>query len=181
MKLLPESGLKRQVLFYIVFIGIVFLTMAIEMTFFLHGDRVLGLISSCNDPKVTNDAVQLIQLKIEIMLLNLLLSIGLVMLLFTKRIMIPLSNIIKATRSISDGDLSATVPIHTRDELGELSGHINDLAANYQELILLCRSMTRQARDALQDAGQECQTDRAITVLDEMDNILSEFGRNFYR
>lgn len=180
MKILPRSGLQRQMLFYIVFIGIVFLTMAVEMTLFLGKERVLGALGAGHGGAEVLETVRLIQLKVGVMLLNLLLSIGLVMLLFTKRIMIPLGQVIETTRAISEGDLSATVPIHGQDEFGELSGRINELAANYQELILLCRSMTGQAREALRDCDGKCGIDGAMEVLDDLDQTLGEFGRSFY-
>ena len=181
MKFFPESGLQRQMIFYILFIAIVFFTMAAEMIVFLHGDRVLTVLESGLDSIVSSDTVVLIQLKVGVMLLNLLFSIGLVMLLFTKRIMIPLGHVIASTRAMSDGDFSATAPVQTKDELGELANRINELAANYQELILLCRSMTNQARGELEVSGEDCQLEQAMAVLDDLDETLGEFGRSFYR
>ena len=181
MKVFPRSGLYRQLIFYTVFIGLVFLTMAIEMTIFLKGDRVLGALNGAILSNLPEETVNLILLKVAMMLANLLLAIGLVMLLFTKRIMFPLSRIIEGTRAMSEGDFSATLPDQSRDELGELSRRINDLTANHQELILLTRNMTEQTRKLLTHEPDSTSIDEAVRNLDEMDETLGEFGRSFYQ
>jgi methyl-accepting chemotaxis protein len=178
---LPRSGLHRQLIFYIVFIVIVFLTMAFEMTFFLNGERVLGALSGAIESNLPNETVDLILLKMGVMLGNLLLAIGLVMLLFTKRIMFPLSQIIEGTRAMSHGDFSTTLPDQSQDELGELSRRINDLTANHQELILLTRNMTAQTRHTLLKKSDDSRIEDALERLDELDETLAEFGRNFYK
>ncbi len=167
---LPRSGLHRQLIFYTFFIGIVFLTMAFEMTIFLRGDRV----------QLPAETTNLILLKTGLMLAILLLAIGLVMLLFTKRIMFPLGRIIEGTEAMSQGDFSVVLPDQSRDELGELARRINDLTANHQELILLTQNMSVQARQVLQSGAAETRTDDVMQILDELDETLGEFGRSFY-
>lgn len=179
--LLPNSDLKRQLVFYIVFIAIVFLTMAIEMTFFLKGSRVQGVLSNGMGASPASELVTLIFLKMGLLLFNLLLAIGLVMLLFSKRIMIPLGRIIEGVRAISNGNFAATLPEQSHDELGDLSRHINELGANYQELILLSKSLTEQARLSLKNSSAEKPTEDALRSLDQLDDMLGEFGRNFYK
>jgi methyl-accepting chemotaxis protein len=178
---LPQSGLQRQLFFYIVFIGIVFLTMAVEMELFLKGEQVLALLEEHLSGSLPVDLVQHILIKMRLMLGILLLAIGLVMMLFTKRIMFPLDRIIARTRAMSAGDFSAALPEQSKDELGELARHINDLNANQQELILLTSSMVEQVREHLsQTAGREGIAS-ALQTLDELDEALAEFGRSFYQ
>ena len=180
-RFLPKSGLQRQLIFYIVFIGVVFLTMAVEMNGFLRGEKILGTLNEMISPELSEDIVNQILLKVRVMLGNLLLAIGLVMMLFTKRIMFPLERIIKGTRAISAGDFSATLPEQSKDELGELARHINELNANEQELILLTRGMAEQARQTLADGEEETKVAEAMEILEELEDALSEFGRSFYQ
>ncbi|MCI5146202.1 MAG: hypothetical protein D3923_11900 [Candidatus Electrothrix sp. AR3] len=107
MNFIPKSGLQRQLIFYIIFIGIVFLTMAVEMEVFLRSDKVLHetIIGS-----LPIEIVNQVLLKMRVMLSTLLLAIGLVMMLFVKRIMFPLERIIAGTRAMSSGDFSTTLP-----------------------------------------------------------------------
>ena len=178
---LPKSGLQRQLAFYIIFIGVVFLTMAVEMNGFLRGEKILGTLNGIISPELSESVVNQILLKVRVMLGNLLLAIGLVMMLFTKRIMFPLERIIEGTRAISAGDFSTTLPEQSRDELGELARHINELNANEQELILLTRGMAEQVRQILADGEDETRIAEAAEILDELEGALSEFGRSFYQ
>ena len=181
MTLFPKSGLQRQLIFYIVFIAIVFLTMAIEMTLFLKGSRVQGVLSNGVGITLATETVNLILLKVGVLLFNLLLGIGLVMMLFSKRIVIPLDRIIKGTRAISNGDFSTTLPEQSQDELGELARRINELAANYQELILLSRNMTDQTKMILNKDSSGESIDEAVSLLNDLDEMLGEFGKSFYQ
>lgn len=180
-RFLPKSGLQRQLIFYIVFIGVVFLTMAVEMNGFLRGEKILGTLNDLVSPNVSADLVEQILLKVRVMLGNLLLAIGLVMMLFTKRIMFPLERIIEGTRAMSAGDFSTTLPEQSKDELGELARHINELNANEQELILLTKGMAEQLRQTLEEGEEETRVAEALEMIDELDEALSEFGRSFYQ
>ncbi len=176
-----KSGLQRQMGFYIVFIGIVFLTMAVEIELFFRGHEVLGLLRGQLGDAAAADIVSRILLKERVMLSTLLLAIGLVMLLFIKRILFPLQQIIERTRAMSAGDFSAALPEESKDELGELARHINDLNANEQELILLVRNMSGQLRETLTEGDEAEKIDEAVELLDELDETLNEFGRSFYQ
>ncbi len=180
-RFLPKSGLQRQLIFYIVFIGVVFLTMAVEMNGFLQGEKILGTLNGLVSPELSVDLVENILLKVRVMLGNLLLAIGLVMMLFTKRIMFPLERIIEGTRAMSAGDFSTTLPEQSKDELGELARHINELNANEQELILLTKGMADQLRQTLEKGADETKVAEAVEIIDELEEALSEFGRSFYR
>lgn len=176
-----KSGLQRQMGFYILFIGIVFLTMAVEIELFLRGKEVLGLLRDQLGGPDAADLVNRILLKVRVMLSTLLLAIGLVMMLFIKRIMFPLERIIERTRAMSAGDFSVALPEESRDELGELARHINDLNANEQELILLTKNMTAQLRETLTEGDEATKIGEAVELLDELDEALDEFGRSFYQ
>ena len=178
---LPQSGLQRQLIFYIVFIGVVFLTMAVEMNAFLRGEKIFGTLSSLVSADLSTDLVNHILLKVRVMLGNLLLAIGLVMMLFTKRIMFPLERIIEGTRAMSAGDFSTTLPEQSKDELGELARHINELNANEQELILLTKGMADQLRQTLVAGPEETKMAEAVQLIDELEETLDEFGRSFYQ
>ena len=180
-RFLPKSGLQRQLIFYIVFIGVVFLTMAVEMNGFLRGEKIFGTLNEIISLELSESIVNQILLKVRVMLGNLLLAIGLVMMLFTKRIMFPLERIIEGTRAMSAGDFSTTLPEQNRDELGELARHINELNANEQELILLTRGMAEQLRQTLVEGEEETKVAEAIEMIDELEEALSEFGRSFYQ
>ena len=152
--------------------------MAVEMEVFLRSDKVLHetIIGS-----LPIEIVNQVLLKMRVMLSTLLLAIGLVMMLFVKRIMFPLERIIAGTRAMSSGDFSTTLPEQGTDELSELSRHINDLNANEQELILLTRGMSDQIRQVLTHNVDDGRVEAAVYVLDELEETLIEFGKKFYQ
>jgi methyl-accepting chemotaxis protein len=181
MRFLPKSGLQRQMGFYIVFIGIVFLTMAVEAELFLRGKEVLGLLQDQLGGTLPMELVGRMLIKVRVMLSTLLLAIGLVMMLFIKRIMFPLEQIIERTRAMSAGDFSVALSEESKDELGELARHINDLNANEQELILLSKNMAEQLRQTLLEGDEATKIEEAVQLIEELEETLAEFGRSFYR
>ena len=189
-----SRGLRRQTYFYLGFIAIVFATMAIEMTFLVRGPRVEGAIETAAGALAGGQSIEqvvapldLVLKKLGVALAILLATIVLVMLLLMKRVTIPLESILDGARSIGAGDFSATIPVHTHDELGSLAECINELSANYQELLLLTGDLSSRARTALhsgevgdQACSREQLVERVEAVLGELDETLELFGKNYY-
>jgi HAMP domain-containing protein len=186
------NGLRRQTYFYLGFLAIVFGTMAFEVTFLIRGPRVEGAIKeavlgleggSSDIVALALAPLDLVLKKFGVALAILLATIILVMLLLMKRITIPLESILTGTRRMGAGDFSATIPIQTHDELGSLADCINGISVNHQELLLLTGDLSSRARDALHvnEAGKSFNgRERVELVLSELDEILDEFGKNYY-
>ena len=151
------------------------------MNGFLQGEEIFGRLNGLVSTELSTELVNYILLKVRVMLGNLLLAIGLVMMLFTKRIMFPLERIIEGTRAMSAGDFSTTLPDQSKDELGDLARHINELNANEQELILLTKGMADQLRQTLTTGSEETKVAEAVQIIDELEETLDEFGRSFYQ
>ncbi len=195
----PRSrGLRRQTYFYLGFLAIVFATMAFEVTSLIRGPRVAGAIEAAagalGEGAVVEQVVAPLDLllnKLGVALAVLLATIGLVMLLLMKRVTIPLESILDGARLIAGGDLSATIPVHTHDELGSLADCINELSANYQELLLLTGDLSSRAREALHGTepsgassgearARQDLVARVEAVLGELDEVLEAFGQSYY-
>lgn len=56
--------------------------------------------------------------------------------LFVRRLLAPLDEIAKTGMEISNGNLDVSAPTNTLDEIGELGQVVNQIAANYQEVLL---------------------------------------------
>ncbi len=191
----PRSrGLRRQTRFYLGFLAVVFVTMAFEVTSLIRGPRVEGAIEAAAGALGSSEAVErvlapldLVLKKLGVALAILLATIGLVMLLLVKRVTIPLESILDGARLIGTGHFSATIPVHTHDELGSLAECINELSANYQELLLLTGDISSRAREALhstessnESSARQDQVTRVEAVLDELDEVLEAFGQSYY-
>lgn len=188
------KGLQRRMAFYVVFLATVFLTLAVNMTVFLRGERVGGALKGLpgltRPPgEVAVDAVLgLVTLKVWVMLAILLAALALVFFLFIKRITGPLGRIIEAIDEIAAGNLSVSLKGGGRDEVGRLAQGINDLAANTQEFLLLSGGLAARARAGLARLGNApspAETRVATTEIEdalrELDTLLAEFGRTFFR
>ncbi len=68
--------------------------------------------------------------------------LGSILYLFVTRTVVPLHKIACATNAIAKGNLSVTVPAGTDNDVGELGSAINELAANFQEVVLLTGTTT---------------------------------------
>ncbi len=191
MRSFPKQGLRWQMFVYFAFIAIVFLVLALEVTLFLNGSEVRGAITAAAQEVAAGGGVEAVVgpldrvlLKLGVALVILLATVSLILILFIKRITIPLERILAGAREISSGNLSETIPVLTRDELGQIAICINELAANYQEVLLLVKHQVDLARQALEtpDDPSEDRADRTRVdeALAELDAIVVEFGREYY-
>ncbi len=192
MQYFSARSLRRQMVLYFAFIAVVFLTLAVELTMFLNGPEVRGAIgeaaravASGGGAAVAVEPLDRVLVKLAAALVILLVTISLVLTLFMKRVTIPLEKILAGVGAISAGDLSVTIPVYTRDELGRIATCVNGLAANYQEVLLLVRQQVGLARQALGSPGHQASGSNASTqvdeILDELEAIVAEFGREYYQ
>lgn len=65
------------------------------------------------------------------------LCFGSIIYLFVKRVVLPLNSVEVAAREMSRGNLSVALSTNPGGEIGSLGKAISDLAANYQEVLLL--------------------------------------------
>jgi len=68
--------------------------------------------------------------------------------LLAQRLTRPLGQAVAAARSLADGDLSVSLAIRSRDEVGELSRQLNRLRENQQALVRLIDGHTRSVVEA---------------------------------
>ena len=99
-----------------------------------------------------------------------------VLIMFMRRITGPLQHMVETSRLISDGDLSQTVRVRSRDEIGLLGETINGLTSNIQEIVAFGLSTEEAIRDSLEDlrSGLE-EEDRSRDSLDHMEMQLVQF------
>lgn len=62
--------------------------------------------------------------------------LGCMIYLLVRKVIEPLARLCEATDQISKGNLSATAPSGSNDEIGKLGSLVNDLPSNFQEVLL---------------------------------------------
>ncbi|MBI4964611.1 MAG: HAMP domain-containing protein [Desulfomonile tiedjei] len=75
---------------------------------------------------------------------------GAIIYLFVKKVAVPLNTVAYAAKEISRGNLTVTVPSRRRHEVGDLGQLVNEVAANFQEILLLTGTTVGNANCALQ-------------------------------
>lgn len=99
-----------------------------------------------------------------------------VLAMFIKRISGPLQQMMEKSRLISEGDLSRTIRIGRRDEIGILGETINGLTSNIQEIVAFGLSTGEAVRGPLEELRTLVGNDSACKEkLDRIDEIMGGF------
>ena len=113
-----------------------------------------------------------------------------VSLIITRSISSQLGHTLSAVRRIADGDLTASVRVDRRDEMGQLQQGIQHMATTLRELIGGIRDSVTQIASAAEElsavteqtsAGansQKSETDQVATAMHEMSATVQEVARN---
>ena len=99
-----------------------------------------------------------------------------VLVMFIRRITGPLQKMVEHARKISEGDLSRTIEIRRRDEIGLLGETINGLTSNIQEIVALGLSTEASLRPQLEMLRTRTGDDPMCREgLDEIEDRLAGF------
>jgi HAMP domain-containing protein len=92
----------------------------------------------------------------------LVVCLGSILYLFVTRTIVPLHKIAYATGAIAKGNLSVTVPAGTNNDIGELGSAVNELAANFQEIVLLTGTATGNSFAAIEEIEKALNENRLV-------------------
>lgn len=102
-----------------------------------------------------------------------------VLIMFLRRITEPLQKLIEHAKLISEGDLSRTIEVRRKDEIGLLGGTINELTINIQEIVAYGLSMELSLKSLLKELRTSIENDPVSRKhLEEISDRLSGF-KNF--
>jgi methyl-accepting chemotaxis protein len=102
-----------------------------------------------------------------------------VLIMFLRRITGPLQDLIEHSRMISEGDLTRTIDVIRKDEIGLLGDTINELTVNIQEIVAYGLSLEASLRSLIAELYARKENDPLFhKQLDEIANKLSGF-KNF--
>jgi methyl-accepting chemotaxis protein len=106
-----------------------------------------------------------------------------VLIMFMRRITGPLQHMVEMSGAISGGDLSRTISIRTKDEIGLLADTMNGLTSNIQEIVAFGQSTDHSLRATIERlrnrVGDKPQiredVDKLESTLDGFKDILDSF------
>ena len=179
------SRLKKKLLLYFILISVVSISVSAEIILEL-GSPVFSnsfnktlkveLLKVMSEEQAT-DFIEskidhaayfhpIIDLQVRVILLLIVVGGSIVgsFFLFTKDIVEPMEGMVSATKKIAEGDLSSTVPISSKDEIGQIGSLINEMSVNLQDLILQIKSEVERLQE------------RITIVNDKVTNTLTSTG-----
>ena len=102
--------------------------------------------NSANLSRFTED----LRIRLFVLLGILVVSLGSILYLYVTQALIPLRKVIRVTDAISKGNLSVTAPVGNNNDIGELGVAVNELSANFQEVVLLTGAAAGDAFAAIE-------------------------------
>lgn len=91
-----------------------------------------------------------------------MLCFGTIIYLFVRKVAAPLNTVAYAAKEISRGNLTVNVPATRRQEVGELGQIVNEVAANFQEILLLTGTTVGNANSALNRMEELMRSQREL-------------------
>jgi len=114
---------------------------------------------------------------------------GLLFYLFFRRFVVPLESILRGAQEIAEGNLAVTWPSCSADQIRKLGDAVSNIAANYQEVLLLtgtklghCRSAVEKIEELLDDEPRpvsEPQLRQQLQIIENELNMLTKMIKSF--
>lgn len=163
-----RRGLEIRLLNYFLLITIAAMMIGIEFFFEMNRAGLIAGICGIDAQTALSEPLLHLRNKIVIMFGVLTLVVAIVMMMFIRNITWPLQHMVDVAERINSGDLSQSVIIRSRDELGQLGIAINDLTSNLQEMAVFTATASMAIR-ARVDAIAACS--EQPEVLEELQAI----------
>jgi hypothetical protein len=96
------------------------------------------------------DLSRSIRNRLSVLLGVMIVCLGSMIYLFVSRVVFPLHAIAKVAEEMARGNLSVSAPSHHGDDVGELGHIINNLAVNFQEVLLLTGTAVGNSYEAVE-------------------------------
>lgn len=155
----PMSRLKKKLMIYFILIAIVSISVSAEIILEMSSPKFqeainLNYYKQLESKMPHEDVAMLIKetdsqiifkpvydLRNRMVLLLFVVSASIIgaFFMFTKDIVSPMDGIVKATQKIAKGNLAITVPVLTKDEIGQIADLINEMNINLRDMILQTR------------------------------------------
>jgi methyl-accepting chemotaxis protein len=99
--------------------------------------------------------------RMTVLLAVMVVCFGSIVYLFFRNVTVPLAGLTRATRRMSRGDLGATVQVHSENDFEEIAQTINDMAANFQEVLLLMGTTVGNLQSSVEEIERLIESDNA--------------------
>lgn len=166
----PMSRLKKKLLLYFLLISIVSISVSAEIIFEVGSSRFKDSIKysffTQMEHSVSPGAIETFKASVDdealfkpitdlrnrMILLLLVISGSIIaaLFLFTRDIVSPMDGMVEATKRMADGDLTASVPVISHDEIGQIGDLINSMNEKLLDMIIQVKQDLNRHKDKWQ-------------------------------
>jgi methyl-accepting chemotaxis protein len=177
-----RSTLERQMLTYFGLIAAASLLITVEFVWAIQTAMSEAEVLTHASPgadgsgRVILNVLGILRNKAFVMFVVQVVVTLIVLIMLIRKITGPLQQMAEQARVICEGDLSRTIKICRRDEIGILGDTINGLTSNIQEIVAFGLSADSAVRQPLQELRNRIGNDPAYREqLDKIEGELAEF------
>jgi methyl-accepting chemotaxis protein len=134
-------------------------------------ERLLQSNSEGNPSGALHKKIQALSVqktRMVVLLAVLIVCFGSIVYLFYRRVAVPLENLTHAAKRMSRGELSVTVQVPSKHDFREIAQVINDMAANFQEVLLLMGTTVGNSQSAVEQIENLIQNGNATECTESM-------------
>lgn len=137
-----RSSLERKMLSYFGLIAAASLLITIEFVLAIRAATPPSAVGQTavlvsQSLEAVSRSMQSLQNKALLMFVVQAIVTLIVLIMFMRRITSPLQQMVEEAKNVAEGDLSRTIIVRTRDEIGLIGETINGLTSNIQEIVTL--------------------------------------------
>ncbi len=169
-----KKSLRKRLL--VVFCGLALAAILVNLNFVLHWDAKqtqgyilngVKQISSENENPGTGVPATFRNHLLLVLAITAL-CFAAIIYLYVKRLLGPLDDIAQTGIEISNGNLDVSAPSNTLDEIGELGQVVNQIAANYQEVLLFTGTTAGNSHSAVERMEKLLNRQQPTADVDEL-------------
>jgi HAMP domain-containing protein len=164
----------------------------LDVSGLIPGHQVPHTVTHSNGPRPetahAGDLTHSMRSQLSVLLGIMVACLGAMIYLFLSRVIFPLNSIMKAANEMANGNLSVTAPARHGDEVGELGHLINNVAINFQEILLLTGTAVGNSHAAVENIQRALEQDgnldrkdlkEQVTALKKDLEMLGEVVKDF--
>jgi methyl-accepting chemotaxis protein len=106
--------------------------------------------------------------RMVVLLVMLIACFGSIIYLFYRRVTVPLETLTRAAKRMSRGELNVTVQVQSKYDFREIAQVINDMAANFQEVLLLMGTTVGNSKSAVEEIENLIQNGNAAEYREDL-------------
>jgi len=118
------------------------------------------------------------KIRMTVLLAVMVVCFGAIVYLFFRNVTVPLAGLTRATRRMSRGDLSVTVQVHSENDFEEIARTINDMAANFQEVLLLMGTTVGNLQSSVEEIERLIESNNAPRYSEDFRNQVQAIKRD---